>query len=321
MKRVLKKVLAGCVLIGILQVPAGNLMQGHDHLLREQLDRVVREHPEILLLGDSTFRSVAVSEAQSRDLMTLMRDGLPGRSLGFIQGPGFGPELYRDSVGYLLRKGYRPRAVVLCINLRCFSEFWDQMPQFQFSGERLRLRVGDVLALSVDRPLSTYHVYSAIEGYPRSEREYDQIVVRRGSRTLGTLGQLYKSKSAAVRPGALFDATYLYDLSEGHRKLRAFDELASDCRKHGVFLSAYATPIDLETGTRESGTDLHPTVERNLAAVRKSLGLEPRAWLDAAALLPSADFDWDRYPNEHLRSHGRKRLAGEVTGWLQATLK
>jgi hypothetical protein len=321
MKRLLTKVFAGLVVIAMLQIPAGNLVESHDFLLRDGLESVVRSAPDVLYLGDSTLLSVAVSEPDPRPLTHLIRERLPGLSIGFVQGPSFGPEMYRDAVGYMLAAGYRPRAIVFPINLRSFSEFWDQMPQFQFSEERLRLRRGDAFALGLCRPLSTYHLFSLLEGYPRSEEEYDRIRVQRGDRMLGTLGLLFKDGHPERRQGDLFSALYLYRLSKDHRKVKALEELASVCRNHGIPLLAYATPVDVETGHRELGVDVRSPLAQNLEIIRGALGIEGGQWRDLVALLGSADFDWNRFPNEHLKSRGRIRLADDVARLIAGNLK
>ncbi|HUR38495.1 MAG TPA: hypothetical protein VM222_03335 [Planctomycetota bacterium] len=316
MKRLLIKVFAGLLAVALLQIPLGYVLATRENPLREQLDALVPMHPDVLYLGDSVLESVASSDAPPISLASMLKKGLPGMSLGFLSGPGHGPEVHRDETAYVLGKGLRPRAIVVPINLRSFSEFWDQMPQLQYSRERFWLRHGDLLGRGLHGPMSTYQLYSALEGYARSEKEYDRIPVVRGTGTLGTLGEIFKGPAPELHLADSFNATYLYSLASDHRKVLALSGLARICRDSGIPLLAYVTPIDIETCERLLGPGIRPRIEKNIDVVRVAMEREGAQWKDAAFLLKARDFDWHRYPNEHLNENGRRRLAEVLDSWL-----
>jgi hypothetical protein len=312
MRPLLKKLLAGLVAVAILQVPLGYALREPDPVLFNHVRRALEPRAELLLFGDS------VSDYSTRvdpvSLVERIRQGA-GFPIGSFDGPGYTPELHLAVLEYALRQGYLPRSVVVSVNLRSFSELWDQGLQYQYSELRARLRYGDVLALGLQRPMSTYQLYATLEGYPRSEQAFQQIPIDRGGRRLGTvrdvLGSSYNRSTPEAR-GTAFSLLYGYSLESGHRKLRALCRIADLCRSSGIPLRLYVTPIDVDSGERTAGPEFRSQVSRNVAVIRETLAAHGAALEDWSSLLRAEQFSYQEYPNEHLQDSGRRRLAEEV---------
>src|SRR5204862_5415570 len=114
-----------------------------------------------------------------------------------------------------------------------FGELWDQEPQYQYSELRSRLQRGDLLALGLQRPMSSYQIYAVLEGYPRSEERLLELPVTREGRRLGTIRQVLARSYGRTTPegrGLAFSMLYQYALDPNHRKVRALRDMAALCR-------------------------------------------------------------------------------------------
>jgi hypothetical protein len=316
MKPLLKRLMAGLIAVAIFQVPLGYALREPDPVLFNHVRRVLDSGAELLLLGDSV--SDYSTRAEPVPLLDRIRQGA-GIPVGSFDGPGYTPELHLAVLEYALRQGTLPRGVVLSVNLRSFSELWDQGLQYQYSELRARLRYGDVLALGLQRPMSSYQLYATLEGYPRSEQAFQQIPIDRGGRRLGTvrdvLDRSYNRSTPEAR-GIAFSLLYGYSLESGHRKIRALCRIADRCRSSGIPLRLYVTPIDVDSGDRTAGPGFRSQVSCNVAVIREALAAHGAALEDWSSLLRTEQFSYQEYPNEHLQDGGRKRLAEEVIGLI-----
>jgi len=210
--------------------------------------------------------------------------------------------------------------VVAAVNMRCFNESWDQGLQYQFTAVRSLLRYGELLGYGLQKPLSSYQIWSAVEGFPRSEKDYQDLPIRRGDRTLGTLKEVLDQSRSSAGPDArakAFSLLYLYSLEPGHRKVRALARIAALCRSANIALRMYVTPLDVDTGEQKTGPGFRAQVAKNIEVVRRTLadqGVELHDW---SSLLRPDQFSYQEYPNEHLSATGRTRLAEELIGLLR----
>jgi len=317
MKLLLKKLMAGLIAGAILQVPLGYALREPDPVLFNRVRRALEPRADVLLLGDS------VSDYSTRvdPVPLLERIRLGAESpIGSFDGPGYTPELHLAVLEYALREGCAPRGVVLSVNLRSFSELWDQGLQYQYSELRARLRYGDVLALGLQRPMSSYQLYATLEGYPRSEQAFQQLPIDRGGRRLGTLHDVlarsYNRPGPEAR-GTSFSLLYGYSLESGHRKIRALCRIADLCRSSGIPLRFYVTPIDVDSGEKMAGEGFRSQVSRNVEVIRASLAAHGADLEDWSSLLRAEQFSYQEYPNEHLQDSGRRRLAEAVIGLIR----
>jgi hypothetical protein len=318
MKSLLLKLLAGLTAIAALQLPVGYFLREPDEIAFSHVQRAIAMRADVLLMGDSVMSYSIGGNPVS--LLELIGKESP-LSLGSFVGVGHTPELQCEALDHVLRQGYTPRLVVISINLRCFGELWDQGLPYQYSELRARLRRGVLLASGLQRPMTSYQIYATLEGYPRSEEQYQNLPITREGRRLGTVRQILERSYHLSTPearGLAFSVLYQYSLDSKHRKLRALRDIAALCRSKGIPLRFYITPIDVESGERTAGPTFLPRVAANVAVLKSSLG--DAAVEDWSRLLPAADFSYQEYPNEHLAGAGRRKLADEVLRLIRSAV-
>jgi len=312
MKPLLLKLLAGLAAVAALQIPVGYLGREPDEINLERVRLALDSRSDRLLLGDSVLGFSTNREPKS--LLGLLQEQVP---VGSFNGPGYTPELYLAFLEAALRQGYVPRLVVVPVNMRCFGEWWDQGLQYQFTDVRAVLRFGDVLGYALQKPLSSYQIWSRIEGFPQSEKEYQDLPIRRGDRTLGTLKEVLAQSAGTEGRGKAFSLLYLYSLEPGHRKVRALVRIAALCRSANIPIRMYVTPLDVDSGEQKAGPGFKPQVAKNVEVVRRALvdqGVDLHDW---STLLRPDQFSYEDYPNDHLSAAGRTRLAEELIGLLR----
>jgi hypothetical protein len=81
----------------------------------------------------------------------------------------------------------------------------------------------------------------------------------------------------------------------------------------------YVTPIDVDSAERTAGPGFRPQVARNVKVLRSALATQGVALKDWSSILRPDQFSYGEYPNEHLNSSGRRRLAEEMIGLIQTT--
>jgi hypothetical protein len=317
MKPLLLKLLAGLTAVAALQIPVGYLFTKRDEVNLERVERAFGPRSERLLMGDSVLGYASMREREPKSILDHLQNRMP---VGSFDGPGYTPELQLAFLEFALRQGYIPRLLVVSVNMRCFNEYWDQGLQYQFTAVRTPLRFGDVLGYGIQKPLSSYQIWPLIEGFPRSETAYQDLPIRRGDRTLGTLQEVLdqtQDHSDPVARAKAFSLVYLYSLERGHRKVRALARIAALCRSANIPVRMYVTPLDVDSGERMVGPAFRPQVAKNIEIVRGALADQGVDLLDWSSLMRPEQFDYRGYPNEHLAAAGRARLAEELVGLLR----
>jgi len=317
MKRILLKGAAFALLVIALQVPV-ELLRGVPSIQsRDALD-ARRDPPDILYFGDSVLDSLAPGDADRRDLVGLVRDLLPERSIGTVQGAAYGPELFEAFVRYVARRPARPPRLLISINLRSFSPEWEPRPEYQFEAEKFRLRHGD-LAAAYLRPLNAIKAYSLT---PISPGEYRARPVFREGRPVGRVRDFLPLLVPPPGMGleeSQFVFRYMNSVTPDSRGVRALRRIAGICREAGMEPRFYVSPVDVDSGSRAAGPGFRRQVAANVAVLREALAAERLPLLDLSALLDRDAFDWRRnlVPNEHLTERGRAALARELAALLR----
>jgi hypothetical protein len=320
-KTLLLKLAFGILAVSALQVRLGSILEGGPHRVRDPLDAQFQAGARSIVFGDSVHSFVHPSDADLRPLTGMLQDRLPAHPLNLLNGPAYAADLYLSTMEYAVRERLHPRCVVVPLNLRSFSPVWDQRPAYQYPIDRWRLRYGDPAALALARPMTIYNVYAEIEGYPPSDEEYQKVSLMRGDERMGTVREVIDGRGkwgAVPLNQRAYSAIYLSPLTAGHRKLRSLARLAALCRENGIPLLMYVTPIDVEAGEAILGPGFRLQVTRNIDVLRRSLEGPGCTFQDLGFLLPSAMFDQQEVPNEHLREQGRRRLAEILATWIQS---
>jgi hypothetical protein len=317
-RRFVGKAFALGALALLLQAAGANLvfrMRGFP--AREALDRALENRADLVLFGDSVFRRKSADDRDSRDLVAMLSDQLPP-PIGVVDHPGYGMEVYESFVEYVARQPHRPRRMAFAINLRSFSPEWDRAPGWQFERQKRRNRWGDLVALTLMKPLSTFGV---IRRSSISQDEYENTPVWQGDRPVGVLRDYQGPAFEIVSEDHIrkkMICRYLYGLAAEHRKVQSMMRIVELCEKHGMKASFYITPVDVESGDRSVGPEFGKQVAANARVLVDRLAARNVAVADFSRLLGASEFCWreEGYPSEHLKDRGRERLAREIVRFV-----
>lgn len=312
MKRFVLKALALAAALLPLQLCVGEMLELGPFPAGKRLEELRNARADILLLGDSVATHVRPDDRDRRPLDQLLSERLPGVTVGLVGGNAHFMDVHLAVAERAFASGWRPRAVVVPVNLRSFSPLWDLHPGLRHLKERLRLRWGDMWGLGLARPVEAYGLY---ERGPASEKEWLESPVFRGTQRMGTVDEMLNGRGALASVPALerlFVLTYMQAIDPSHRHLKALRKLVELCRRQGVPLLVYSTPIDLQSGQRWVGQEFRERVRQNALTVRGALESVGSSLLDLTPMLPAEVFAWGPIPNEHLSEKGRARLAEQL---------
>lgn len=314
MRTLLLKLSALGILVLSAQVLLGHVRHRQPCSRRDTLDVHRANGVTTIHFGDSVLRHVAAGDGDRRSLHQMVQDEAAGERMGMLQVDASMMELYRACAVYLARNDRRPRRLLIPVNLRSFSLEWDLRPEYQARVDRLRLTVGDVLALGFLTPLSQWKVYPI---HPVTPEQYRRTDVVAGGRRIASVGDLMEGSRTA--PGlSLLESQFLlrygYELRPDHRKLKAMEAIVETCRRSGMEPWFYVNPVDVGA----AGAEVREQVARNVETIRAAMARRNAPLLDLSAALDSSCFDWKiaGLPNEHLNEQGRRRVARAVASFL-----
>lgn len=274
------------------------------------LDFFMKNHADIIYFGDSTINWAAQTDRSQNSMPDLLQQLLPESRIAKITHASYQMDVYYAFARYMVRKGYRPKVVIIPINLRSFSTEWDQQPLWQFEKEKLTLAMKDTFWMKFYKPLAVFKFFE-----PRISRlQYEQTEVFDGVRLIGRVSDFdnesYQNYSEQnMRNKLLF--RYAYTLSAEHRKIQSLVQTATLLRESGIQTVFYVTPVDVRTIAKYLGPDYVNRIFENTALIKKVLADHGVGLLDLAGSLETEDFSWMEdgigpyYPNEHLKLRGR----------------
>ncbi len=297
------------------------------------VDEYITDEVDIIYFGDSTV-SYPVGEVTTAEILQEM---LPNYTIGEVSHPAYSMDVYLRYAKYLVHSGYRPRAVIIPVNMRSFSPEWDLRPGYQFEKESRILTYGLFLSRIFLRPLEILGALAP----EISQDTFLNATVYNGDTPVGTVAdfeELGGSASSERAGGGGFvyhdalpsedDAEalqktliyyYMHGLKENHRKLQAMLETAELLTENDIDVIFYITPINYERGEKYlsstfserfvENTDLVKsllTEDRlpNLSVLNFVFGLEAYAFVDM----------------EHLRETGKTYVAEQLAAALQPEL-
>jgi hypothetical protein len=314
----MKTLLLKMSLLGILVLPAqvlwGHLRHREPCSRRDTLDVHRAGGVTTVHFGDSVLKHVAASDGDRRTLPQMVQDEAAGERMGVLQVDASTMELYHACAVYLARNDRRPRRLLIPVNLRSFSLEWDVRPEYQMRVDRLRLNIGDLLALGFLTPLSHWKIYPI---HPVTPEQYRRMDVVACGRRIASVGDLMEGSRTA--PGlSLLESQFLlrygYELRPDHRKLKAMEAIVETCRRSGMEPWFYVNPVDLQA----AGAEVREQIARNVETIRTAMARRNGRLLDLSAALNSSCFDWKMtgLPNEHLNEQGRRRVAQALASFL-----
>lgn len=285
------------------------------------MEQYLKENTDIIYFGDSVLfwpenpvPGMAISE--------LLQELMPQYKVGLISHLAYTPDMYLEFCRFIVRKQGHPKLVIIPVNMRAFSPEWDMNPGYQFEKEKIFLKSGNPLVLSIFYyPLSVFKLFNR----KISERDYNNIPVFASGVIAGKVSDFdnysYRIWSESNMRNKIV-LRYLYSLTARHRKVRSLVITAELLKKHGIPCVFYVTPLDYETAEKYAGAGFKDRVAENIALLKREFKLRGVNLLDFSFSLDSSFFNWKEflYPNEHLTLKGKQFVAGQIAQEAERTL-
>jgi hypothetical protein len=290
--------------------------------LLNNIDQMIADQPQILYLGDSSLFTAAESDTDKRSIPKLLQEQLPDFTIGSLHEAAFNMDMFMRILRYIQQDDYRPRLLILPINLRTYSPLWQYRPEWQFVALKLDLEHDSTLFRSFYEPLA---VFKALKMQPVSMSAFHEEVTK----TLKDSYRVLKREDdipPGFGPGGVprlddaqrFAVTYAYPLSRTHPQMMALEQIIDLAHDMDLALFFYITPIDVRTGeelhgAQFNGAQFNVVLQQNLALIETVLSQKGETALDLHNLISDAKFGHvhDAFL-EHYPAKGRKTIAEAI---------
>ena len=293
------------------------------HYPASKIDVALENKADVIIFGDSTMVASDYRDVDTRPIYMMLQDKLPTLNVKAIDDLAYAAEVYLEQARYIVRNKYKPKLVIIPINIRSFSPQWDQRPDFQFEMEKLVLRYKNTPVFPYLKFLINLNLYNLV---PISKSQFHNTPVYSNGKLIGTMkdfeGPEYKIYTESHQNNIIL-ISYTYTLSNNHRKLKAFEEVADLLSTNNIKTIFYFTPVDYETIEKYAGSLGINQISQNSNIIKNSRREKPATLLDLTFKLPTSEFSWrdSMYVNEHLNQNGRQFLASELAASVIDALK
>lgn len=288
-----------------------------DLLIKEFNSRPI----DVLYFGDSTIRFTGERDVNKNGIDTFFQQR-SGLSMCAIASQGFTAILYSQYVRLLDSTRYRPKLVIIPVNLRVFSDSVARRPSSSFPLRQIytRYRSTGVFAWS------DYLKYRFLGLEDRLNNEwYDEQVIH-GTANLGTNRQILAAsridewldyaperEHRYARQLALkFRYHYMMHVGSKDPMLGYLEDTLDHLKKLGIPVLLYLTPINTQDGVRYVGNEFSEQVYRNFAVIRQRIKAHGETVIDLSRSLDPSFFIHKRDVFEHLNTEGREFVAQQV---------
>ncbi len=323
MRRFLLKMLVLLILLLVVQGMVAYVYPASVPETIVHFQRLLDEQVDTIYMGDSTLWHPAGSQTMA----SILQELLPNQRIGELSHAAYGMDVYASYITYLLRQKYRPKLIIIPINMRSFSPEWDRRPGYQFTTEKRMLNMGIPLSKLLGRPLHLFGGYQTDitrDAFLRSEvnnggtpvgqvADFEDSIGLAASVTQDTEKFVYYQElSENPDYPRLLTYYFMNALQPEHRKVRAMVDIVRALRAAGVEVLFYFTPVNAELGDVYIGESFRRQFTTNVNVVK--------AQLTAAGMIEGTnllDFSYDLAAyffsdTEHLRQPGKLYIAEQL---------
>lgn len=313
------------ILVGIVTLPAAVIIDffwKQRDLSTDFLMEGFNSTPlDVLYFGDSTIRFYGERDVNRAGIDEFFREW-SGLSVLTVANPGYSAILYSQYVRLLAKTRYKPKLVVIPVNLRGFSDSASKRPSVSFPLRQIyiKFRADGVLEWF------KYLQYRFLGLEDRQNDEWNNKPVIHGSMNLGTNRQILDSSRIndfidyaperepryARQLSIKFRYHYMMDVGPNDPVLRHIDDTIGYLKKLGIPVIVYLTPINFQDGQRYAGTDFTDQVTRNFTVIRQRIESNGVRVLDLSCSLDPSNFIHKQDVFEHLNYNGRQFVAQQV---------
>lgn len=277
------------------------------------LRQIMTSSADILFLTDSTNNYPVMYDLEKTTINGYLQQNIPNNlSLKVLTGAGFNSLIFSDICQYIVQHGYRPKIVIIPINIRAFGAGWDRAPVYQFGIERFYLRQPYLLPF--------YKILSRLEYDFNhiSMKEFLQTPVFDRGQNLGPLQDFeirepwqtyyHSNQKNIVRTG------YMVAIPASHRQITALLTIKKTLNRNNIALITYLTPIDHQVCAEYYGQEFYKRLGENIRTIISVLDKAGIDCIDLSLDLGSESFGWRTqfYLNEHMNCRGRRYIGEKL---------
>lgn len=309
--------LAAVVFIGqlVLVEGLGMFQQEPDELLYPKFRQVIQDQPKYVYLGDSSIYAYSENDTNRKSIAEMLseRDMV---EVGEITGGGMG----LDTIEVLLRELleiYQPEVVIIPINLRSFSVWWQFNPKQQYKSSLFFIESrNNILKRVFYRPIATRTQWMQ----PLSEEKFDKIPLKQGGQVIGTVGMIekiiyYQNEVGATKSQSefLYRTYYFPDIDPNNVMLQSLVNISEALENREIQVIFYFEPLDYETGTVLLGDEFDEAIDKLVLLIETQLEKNGHGAIDLTQLAEKNHFYHGGYPDEHLDQEGRLMVAEKIS--------
>lgn len=319
--------------VGVLTLPLvvtiDFFVKQKDQYTEALLQTFNKQQIDVLYFGDSSIR-FAGSRDTNKTGIDLLFQAKSGLTVCTIANPGFSAVIYSEYVRLLDKTKYKPKLVIIPINLRSFTGSSIRRPALNFPLKQIYIRY----KRSGQIELSDYLKYRFLGLEEQLTENWKKQQVLLDGKSLGTHNYIrgksliadsldYAPKREylyAEKLALKFKYHYMTQIRPDDAMLTYLDEIINYFRGKGIPILFYLTPINFQDGKKYVGEAFKIRTEENIVTIENFMKSKNIKFLNlATSLAPSAFID-KRDVFEHYNTDGRSFIAGEVAKASRAIL-
>lgn len=276
---------------------------------------------DVLYFGDSTIRFYASHDKDKRGIDQFFQEKSK-LSVCTVANPGFSPIIYRQYVKLLKLTKYKPKLIIIPINLRGFSDSICTRPSVSFPLKQIYINYRYTGKLD----WKSYLQYRFLGREDSENDAWFDLPVIRNNRFIGTNRQVLAASRIsdfidydaarearyAKQLALKFNYHYMMTITQKHQMLTYLDTTIDEIKQLHIPVLIYFTPINIDDGKKYDGLDFLKRVRANFTIIRNRIERKGVPVLDLSEMLPPADFFHKADVFEHLDTEGRQKVAGKV---------
>lgn len=317
MNKLLKKISIFFIIIFALQTAISSFDWGMIVFKEfEQLKKYLAKEIDIIFFGDSSvYTHDKYNDTDKRTIRQMLQDTIPNLKCMPVVHPAYHMGIYLEFCKYIAESEYKPKMVIAPINIRSFSPEWDLQPMYQFTEEKAIISsspVNTFLLNVFNKPLKVFKY-----GYDTdiiSNTEFANSPVYFKDSIVGDMNEYIRGFENMTEPNKKkkFLLRYMFYIHEKHRKLEELREIGRLMKSKGIIPLFYIIPIDWEEGSKYFPGEIEEVTRKNASLLVRELEKIGGAVIDMSLGLKHKDFNYEYYPNEHMKQAGRRYVAVKI---------
>lgn len=317
MTKITKKILLFFLIIFTLQTVISSFDWGIVGFREfELLRKYLNEKIDIIFFGDSSvYTHDPKNDTDKRTIILMLQDTIPELKVMPVVHPAYQMDLYLEFCKYIANSETKPKAVIIPISIRSFSPEWDLQPTYQFTEEKAFMSSSAITTFLLNifiKPLKVFKY--GYENELFSNRKLDNADVYYKDSIVGKMAEYntgFEDRTEANKRKK-FLLRYMFYIDKQHRKLNSLREICRLMLSENVTPIFYIIPLDHEAGAKYFSGEIIDVSKINASLIAEELQALGGKVIDLSLDLNTKDFNYDYYPNEHMKQFGRRHVAVKI---------